>query len=120
MGRIASDGFRAFSLAIVLAWGSWVAPVAAGVAPAASKGAAAVAGVYPDRRPAGAPSVVAAPAHDAVWQQRALYGIEPPYPESLRFLDDQGSWYTPFVAPGMTGPYDIRGWHRAAAPGAGG
>ena len=49
-----------------------------------------------------------------------MHGIEPPYPESLRFLNDQGGWYTPFIAPGMTGPYDIRGWHSAPASGAGG
>ena len=28
------------------------------------------------------------------------------------FLEDQGNWYTPFNHPGMTGRYDIRGWHR--------
>lgn len=42
---------------------------------------------------------------------RALTGVEPPYPASLRFLEDQGAWHTPFIHPGMTGPYDIRRWH---------
>lgn len=42
---------------------------------------------------------------------RALTGGEPPYPASLRFLEDQGAWHTPFTHPGMTGPYDIRRWH---------
>ena len=45
------------------------------------------------------------------WYQRALTGVAPPYPSSLRFLEDQGEWYTPFNHPGMTGPYDIRRWH---------
>lgn len=70
-----------------------------------------VAGTRPFERPAGAPTI-----HEVQktpeWYQRALSGIEPPYPESLGFLDDQGNWYTPFNHPGMTGRYDIRGWHR--------
>jgi hypothetical protein len=38
--------------------------------------------------------------------------VSQPYPASLRFLEDQGNWYTPFNRPGMLPPYDIRGWHR--------
>ncbi len=71
-----------------------------------------IAGVHPDRRPEGAP-VIASYPKDAAWYRRALTGIVPPYPASLRFLEDQGAWFTPFIHPGMTGPYDIRGWHRA-------
>jgi hypothetical protein len=77
-----------------------------------------VAGTTPWQRPAGAP-VITSVDHDSAWFQRALTGISRPYPASLRFLDDQGNWYTPFNRPGMTGLYDIRGWHqpeRAVAP----
>lgn len=70
----------------------------------------AVAGLVPSERPAGAP-VVTGMAKAAEWYARALTGIEPPYPASLRFLEDQGAWHTPFTHPGMTGPYDIRRWH---------
>lgn len=70
-----------------------------------------VSGVQPHRRPAGAPVVTTADK-DAQWYRQALFGVEPPYPASLSFLEDQGAWHTPFTRPGMTGPYDIRGWHR--------
>jgi len=73
-----------------------------------------VAGTTPDRRPEGAPSIVTL-EHDGAWFRRALTGVDRPFPWSLRFLDDQGAWYTPFNRPGMTGPYDIRGWHRERA-----
>ncbi len=70
-----------------------------------------IAGVNPSSRPAGAP-VISSVHKDAAWYRHALYGVIPPYPASLRFLEDQGNWYTPFTRPGMTGRYDIRGWHR--------
>ncbi len=70
-----------------------------------------VAGVAPHERPAGAPTVTVQ-LKDGQWYQRALKGVQKPYSNSLRFLEDQGSWYTPFNGPGMTGRYDIRGWHR--------
>lgn len=78
--------------------------------PAAHAREGFVAGTTPDRRPAGAPAITAV-EHDRAWYERALTGIVPPYPDSLLFLDNQGNWYTPFTHPGMTGPYDIRGWH---------
>ena len=70
-----------------------------------------IAGVHPDRRPEGAP-VLKEYRKDAAWYERALHGIAEPYPYSLRFLEDQGAWYTPFIHPGMLPPYDIRGWHK--------
>lgn len=70
-----------------------------------------VAGLKPDQRPEGAP-IVSETGKGDVWRQRALTGVSAPYPPSLRFLEDQGNWYTPFDRPGMTGPYDLRGWHR--------
>ncbi len=69
-----------------------------------------IAGVTPDRRPDNAPvidDVVKAPG----WYAQALTGISRPYPQSLRFLEDQGNWYTPFNHPGPEGRYDIRGWY---------
>lgn len=69
-----------------------------------------IAGTAPSQRPAGAPVIVDV-TRDGEWYRRALTGISMPYPASLRFLEDQGNWYTPFIRPGMLPPYDIRGWH---------
>lgn len=69
-----------------------------------------IAGIKPDQRPEGAP-VITEVRHQPAWFQHALTGIDRPYPQSLKFLDSQGNWYTPFNRPGMTGRYDIRGWH---------
>ena len=73
-----------------------------------------VAGTQPHARPAGAPQITTV-ARDQAWLQRATHGISQPLPPSLRWLDDQGNWYTPFNRPGMPPPYDIRGWHKAPA-----
>ena len=69
-----------------------------------------IAGVEPSKRPEGAP-VITEVTKGATWYDQALHGIDQPYPYSLRFLEDQGNWFNPFQKPGMTGPYDIRGWH---------
>jgi hypothetical protein len=50
--------------------------------------------------------------------KQALHGVSSPFPESLKFLNDQGRWFTPFTHPGMTGPYDLRGWHVEPTPAA--
>lgn len=71
-----------------------------------------IAGIQPDQRPSGFP-VIAEVQKPADWSAKALYGVTEPYPVNLEFLQDQGAWYTPFAHPGMTGPYDIRGWHHA-------
>lgn len=70
-----------------------------------------VAGTHPSQRPAEAPQI-AEVRHPGAWYTAALHGISRPYPHSLRFLEDQGDWHTPFNRPGMTGRYDIRGWHQ--------
>lgn len=70
-----------------------------------------VAGTAPSMRRPDAPALSAV-AKDARWYQSALSGVDSPYPTSLKFLDDQGNWYTPFTQPGMTGRYDLRRWHR--------
>lgn len=67
-----------------------------------------IAGTAPDQRPKGAP-MVREFKKPAGWYEHAVKGIVPPYPYSLRFLEDQGAWYTPFNHPGMTERYDIRG-----------
>jgi len=77
---------------------------------------AKVAGTVPDRRPEGAPKLTAF-AKPADWSAKWLVGVEQPHPASLRFLNDQGAWFTPFTRPGMTGPYDIRKLHGAKAGG---
>ena len=69
-----------------------------------------IAGLHPGQRPENAP-VITEVFKDQAWYARALTGISWPYPNSLRFLDNQGNWYTPFSRPGMTGYYDLRGWH---------
>lgn len=76
----------------------------------ATPGASAypVAGLAPFERPVQAPRI-AAPA--AVDLKLALHGVSEPVPPSLKFLDHQGGWFNPFLRPGMTGPYDLRGWH---------
>jgi hypothetical protein len=67
-----------------------------------------VAGLAPWQRPAQAPRLAANAPLD---RKIALQGIAEPLPPNLKFLDDQGGWYTPFIHPGMPGPYDLRGWH---------
>lgn len=70
-----------------------------------------IAGLTPSMRPAGAP-VIQAVMKDSAWYERALTGVEPPYPASLYFLEHQGNWFNPFTVPGMPGQYDIRHWHK--------
>ncbi len=70
-----------------------------------------IAGVQPDQRPAGAPTIAQTNKGNG-WYVQALHGLSTPYPASLKFLENQGNWFTPFTRPGMTGPYDIRGWHQ--------
>ena len=69
-----------------------------------------IAGTAPSQRPAGAPVITEA-AKPEGWYSQALHGVERPYPHSLRFLEDQGAWHTPFNRPGMPGRYDLRGWY---------
>lgn len=77
---------------------------------ATADGGYAIAGTQPSERPVGAP-VIREVRKPRGWYGRALTGISQPYPASLRFLEDQGNWYTPFNHPGMDGRYDIRHWY---------
>lgn len=70
-----------------------------------------ISGLAPYQRPAGAP-VIELVRHNQAWYKQALTGVPQPYPRSLYFLENQGNWYTPFTHPGMTGRYDLRGWHQ--------
>ncbi len=70
-----------------------------------------VAGANPNRRPVGAPTVLNVDKNP-LWIKKAFFGIEPPAPISvMAMLNSQGAWFTPFNRAGMTGPYDMRGWH---------
>ncbi len=69
-----------------------------------------IAGVNPSERPAAAPTLTEV-EKDAAWYDLALHGVKKPYPASLRFLEDQGNWFTPFNHSGMLPRYDVRGWH---------
>jgi hypothetical protein len=83
------------------------------VSPALAAGAYPIAGLQPSERPAGAP-VIKEPIRAKGWETVFFRGVTKPYPASLSWSKDQGSWYTPFNTPGMIGPYDIRGWHKPA------
>ncbi len=81
------------------------------VSPAFAAGAYPIAGLNPGERPAGAP-VITEPVREKNWEATFFRGVSKPYPASLSWSRDQGSWHTPFNRPGMIGPYDIRGWHK--------
>lgn len=89
----------------------WAQAVPA-AAPSAASGASApwVAGLAPDRRPAGAPRLGAATPSPILKQQR-LAGISQPWPGNVERIAEQGNWYSPMFAPGMPGRYDLRGLH---------
>jgi hypothetical protein len=86
----------------LLAWGGH----------AVADAAPAVAGLTPFERPAGAP-VISSFAPSEAWKQRAVRGIDEPQ-NGLKFLNDQGAWYSPFLQPNLPGRYDIRQMHRSA------
>lgn len=88
-----------------------VAAMVMSMTPVLVGGASFIAGTVPYQRPATAPMITTVD-HDHNWYMRALHGIARPYPASLRFLEDQGNWSTPFNRPGGTGRYDIRSWHK--------
>lgn len=93
-----------------------------GAAAAAAPGASAPVAVIPS----GAPGWVAPRSRalrpelaprlhkhvaSAELQQQRLRGVHAPWPGNLSVIARQGAWYTPLFHPGMTGPYDLRGWH---------
>ena len=72
-----------------------------------------VAGLQPDRRPAGAP-VLSEQVLDAATRERRLHGVAKPWPGNVGQIAETGNWFVPLRHAGMTGPYDIRGWHSRA------
>jgi hypothetical protein len=89
--------------------------IAAFCVPAAAQAPAepVIAGLSPHQRPVDAP-ILGQFSPDLKWRARTLHGISEPVPPTLRFIDSQGAWYTPFDRPGMPGRYDLRGWHLPA------
>ncbi|MBK6972383.1 MAG: hypothetical protein IPJ21_04635 [Sterolibacteriaceae bacterium] len=81
---------------------------------AAEPDAVVIGGARPAERPADAP-VMRASDHDRS-EARQMRGVVAPYPKSLRFVANHGGWFTPFTEPGMTGRYDLRGYHNRRHP----
>lgn len=77
-----------------------------------------IAGLVPDQRPAGAPVKADSP-RTPEQMARYLRGVEGAPPGNVSQIVGTGDWWVPMRQPGMTAPYDLRGWHRAgtsAAP----
>jgi len=70
-----------------------------------------VAGLHPDRRPDIAPRLSEAAARTPDQLERVLHGIDKPVPGNVESIATTGNWWVPLRQPGMTGPYDLRGWH---------
>lgn len=88
------------------------APAASAPAAPAAATAPFIAGLKPYERPANAPHVADVPMPEA--QVKAdLRGVSEPFPGNVATIVATGHWFVPMRRPGMTGPYDIRGWHHA-------
>jgi len=75
----------------------------------AAQETAAIAGFRPYERPVGYPVVVRYEGLDR-WKEQAVRGLGQPV-VGLKFMDDQGAWYTPFNRANLLGRYDLRGLH---------
>ena len=80
----------------------------------AAQDAGFVAGLHPDRRPDGAPQATQTALTPEQLAQ-ALHGIDRPAPGNVESIAATGRWWVPLRGPGMNPPYDLRGWHDAAA-----
>lgn len=78
-------------------------------------GADFVAGSAPAQRPADAPTIKQHQITPEALGKRLL-GVADPLPPNVVDAALAGSWFMPLAHPGMTGPYDLRGWHRASPP----
>ena len=105
---------RQLAIGALAACALW-APASHAQAPGAAPTPAPIAGLQPDRRPPGAPSLVAA-APSPTLKQRRLSGIGQPWPGNVERIAEQGAWFSPMFAPGMGGRYDLRGLHGGANP----
>jgi hypothetical protein len=74
-----------------------------------------VAGLHSDRRPDNAPQITQQTTSPETLA-RDLRGIEGTPPGNVESIVATGAWWVPMRGPGMTPPYDPRGWH--SAPGA--
>lgn len=86
----------------------------AGAVGAAAQTGEVIAGLQPDRRPDAAPRLTQAVRTPQQLAQ-ALHGIAPPVPGNIELIAATGNWWVPLRHPGMTGAYDLRGWHTAGA-----
>lgn len=91
-----------FSLALAANW-------LPGMLPGAHGAETFVAGFRPYERPVGYPVVVGYEGLDR-WKEQAVRGLGQPV-VGLKFMDDQGAWYTPFNRANLLGRYDLRGLH---------
>jgi len=80
-------------------------------------GADFVAGSAPAQRPANAPVIRQHQISPEALGKR-LHGVADPLPNNVVDAALAGSWFMPIAHPGMTGPYDLRGWHRTGSPSA--
>ena len=80
-------------------------------------GADFLAGSAPAQRPAHAPTIKQHHITPEALGKR-LHGVADPLPPNVVDAALSGSWFMPLAHPGMTGPYDLRGWHRAGSPSA--
>ena len=80
-----------------------------------AQGADFVAGSAPAQRPANAPIIK---QHRITPEalSKGLHGVSDPLPGNVVDAALAGAWFMPLAYPGMTGPYDLRGWHRAGSP----
>ncbi len=69
-----------------------------------------VAGLHPDRRPDNAPQITQQTTSPEALA-RDLRGIEGQPPGNVETIAATGAWWVPLRGPGMTPPYDPRGWH---------
>lgn len=73
-----------------------------------------IAGTEPAQRPAGAPVIQEHQLSPDELGKR-LHGVADPLPTNVVNAALAGAWFMPLAHPGMTPPYDIRGWHGAKA-----
>ena len=90
-----------------------VASAPASATAAAQPAGVPVAGLRPYERPEGAPrqaEPTATPEQMGCW----LRGVSQPHPGNVESIAGTGHWWVPLRGPGMTPPYDPRGWHGEA------
>lgn len=105
---------RRFSFLLAIAFCLPIAAAAQQAAPLAQAAAVFVAGLHPYQRPEGAPIVKEEPLPEDKLKTY-LHGVSTPVPGNVELITATGNWFVPMRYHGMTGLYDIRGWHDDAA-----